>query len=65
MKDRFTNMGTPEETYEAKGGKVLKIGPAISLRRVPSQALVVPVPSRERLNGRGPPSPRGPTGRRA
>ena len=26
VKDRFTNMGTPEETYESKGGKVLKTG---------------------------------------
>ena len=26
VKDRFTNVGTPEETYESKGGKVLKTG---------------------------------------
>ena len=26
VKDRFTNMGTPDETYESKGGKVLKKG---------------------------------------
>ena len=26
VKDRFTNMGTLEETYESKGGKVLKTG---------------------------------------
>ena len=26
MKDKFTNMGTPDETYESKGGNVLKIG---------------------------------------
>ena len=26
VKDRFTNMGTPEEAYESKGGKVLKTG---------------------------------------
>ena len=58
-KDRFTNMGTPEETYESKGGKVLKTGKpprqaGVSLRRLPCQALVVPMPRRERLMEGGP-----------